>query len=167
MSDDGSIFHRLHLYDYSRHVLHTKESETVVKGSKVKFDPNAIEKTTNTNNIEYIHGHNKSRDDAYILKLVSDLLLRGYSYAGLPKEPSDMQALLFRCLMTQRTVRKYRNALKNNEDALARQVLNPGVLALCILHAKMRMMEKLIQQLILAGMRKNSTGTFSMTIVQE
>ena len=142
VSEDGSIFHRLHLYDYSRHVFHTEESLTVVTGSKVKFDPNVMEKTTNTNNIEYVLGHNKARDDACILKLASDLLLRGYSYADLPKEPSDMQALLFRCLMTQRSVRKYRNALKNNEDALARQVLNPGVLALCILHAKMRMMEK-------------------------
>jgi len=71
----------------------------------------------------------------------------------------DRQSMLLGCLMTQKKVRTYRNALKNNEEAIARQLMNPGCLPLCILHAKMRKLEKFIQQVILAGMRKNSTGT--------
>ena len=45
-----------------------------------------------------------------------------------------------------------------NEKALAKQLINPGNLPCCILHALMRMCEKLIQQLLLCGLRKNQRG---------
>ena len=51
VSEDGSIFHRLHLYHYSRHVFHTEESEAVVQQSQFNIYPNTKEKTINTNNI--------------------------------------------------------------------------------------------------------------------
>ena len=48
---------------------------------------------------------------------------------------------------------EYRSALRINEDALKKQILNPGDLLPCPLHAKMRMTERIIKMLILAGMR--------------
>ena len=66
--------------------------------------------------------------------------------------------MLWDYLHTGLKVRMYCNSLLVNEDALSKQILNLGVLPMCILHAKMCMCEKLIQQLILTGMRKNLSG---------
>ena len=59
ISDDGLIFNRPHLYDHSRHILHTEESEDVIQKSCIKYDPNADGKAEKSNNIEYVLGHNK------------------------------------------------------------------------------------------------------------
>ena len=85
VSKGGSIFHRLHLYDYSRHLFHTKESEAVVQRSQLKFDPDAKEKTMNINNIKYILGHRKEQDDSYFMKLTMDLLIGGYNCRAAPR----------------------------------------------------------------------------------
>ena len=81
-------------------------------------------------------GENNERDDAFAMHVMKDLLLRGYNSSDLPRDSVVRQSILLACLMTQRKVRTYHNALKNNEDALAKQLLNTGILACCILHAK-------------------------------
>ena len=48
----------------------------------------------------------------------------------------------------------YRNLLIVNKDTIARKKMNPGILSMYILHAKMHMHEKLIQQLIITDMLK-------------
>ena len=118
-----------------------------------------MNKNVNTNNIEYVCGENNERDEAFAMNGMKDLLLRGYNSSDLPRGSAVRQSMLLACLMTQRKIRTHRNALKNNKDALAKQLLNPGILACCILLAKMRRVEKFIQQLILSGMRKNPTGS--------
>ena len=159
ISVDGNTLGRTHLYDYSRHLLHTEELDIVVKRSLVKEDVNALEKYTDTKNIDYAcDGVDKARDDRFILNVTMDLTLRGFKRQDLPPSRDDLVAKLRDCLNTGRTVRRCRNALEINEKALGKQVLNPGSLPCCILHAKMRMCEKIIQQIILAGMRKNATG---------
>jgi len=158
VSEDGKSYSRSHLYDYTRHLTHTELSDKVLQKSTIKFDPNAEKKEEKTNNIEYVLGTYTERDDAFILNVTRDLLLRGYKNRDLPLDPLARQDMLLGSLMVQKRVRTITNALTNNEDALAKQIFNPGILACCILHAKMRMIEKFIQQLILAGMRKNPTG---------
>ena len=50
-------------------------------------------------------------------------------------------------------MKECRSSLRINEDALAKQILNPGGLPPCPLHARMRMTERIIKMLLLAGMR--------------
>ena len=75
VSDDGAFLHP-YLYDYSRHLIHTEESDEVLEKSKVKFDPNAHQKEKNPKNIDCIRGANKERDDAFMLNITMDLWLR-------------------------------------------------------------------------------------------
>ena len=62
--------------------------------------------------------------------------------------------MLVHCVQVSRC----QNALVLDKDAQANQLLNPGILPMCILHCKMRMVEKFIHQLIMAGLRRNATG---------
>ena len=100
VSPDGLVFERTHLYDYSRHLIHTEESDVVLKKSIVKFDPNAVNKNVNTNNIEYVCGENNERDDAFAMNVMKDLLLRGYNSSDLPRDSAVRQSMLLACLMT-------------------------------------------------------------------
>ena len=94
-----------------------------------------------------------------MINVTQDLLLWRYKFAYLPTDPEEKICLLRDCLYTGLKVRMFCNSLLVNGDALGKQILNPGVLPMCILHAKMRMCEKLIQQLILTGMHKNLSGS--------
>ena len=44
VSNDESKFVRCHIYDYSRHLLHTEDTTDVLEKSRVKYDPNAENK---------------------------------------------------------------------------------------------------------------------------
>ena len=69
--------------------------------------------------------------------VMKDLWLRGYKETDLPQGIQGRVVILGDCLRTGITVTKYRNALKVNEDALAKQLLNPSSLPTCVLHGKM------------------------------
>ena len=45
-----------HIYDYSRHLLHTEETPNVLEQSEVKYVPNTENKSSLINNIEYERG---------------------------------------------------------------------------------------------------------------
>ena len=85
-----------------------------------------------------------------------DLWLQGYH--KLLDDTQDREIMLQKITHTSIQVPRCRNALILNEDALGIQLLNPGILSTCILHGNMCMGEKLIQQLILAGLYRNPTG---------
>ena len=109
-------------------------------------------------NINYATGFNKERDNLFVKNVTKDLWLRGFDNENLPNDKEQRILLLRKCLHTGIQVSWCRNDLILNKVAQATQLLNPGIFPTCILHGKMRMVEKLIHQLILAGLRKNATG---------
>lgn len=150
---------RSNMYDYLRPVEHSSETKQVREKCKIRLDVNAVDKSMSTTNIDYVvDGTVQSRDDAFNRQVTKDLRQRGYTFNDIPQDAAERVSLLRKCLHTAEMVRNYRNALTLNEDALGTQILNPGFLPCCILHAKMRMTEKIIQQLILCGMRDHSSG---------
>jgi len=72
----------------------------------------------------------------------------------LDKSTAEKVALVKTHLDIGTQMKEYRLSLCINEDALKTQILNPGDLPPCTLHAKMRLTERMINMLILAGMRK-------------
>ena len=94
VSQDGQHYHRRHLFDYSRHILHTEETVDVLAESTVKFDPNAKEKESTTTNIDYVLGSNAARDDTFIMNVTMDLLLRGNNMEELPSDRPSLVARL-------------------------------------------------------------------------
>ena len=98
------------------------------------------------------------RDDEFMINVMSDLTTRGYDPDSLPLNHVDCVELFRSRLLLTRTVKKFCLALAINEKALACQIMNPGSLPPCILHGLMRMTEKILQQLMLAGLRKNPSG---------
>ena len=76
----------------------------------------------------------------------------------LLNNPDEQICKVQDCFHTGLKVKMYCRSLVVHENALAKQILNRGILPMCILHAKMHMCEKLIQPLILTGLHKNSSG---------
>ena len=158
VAENGSGLLHDYIYDYARNIIHTEERGDVQKDSCMKCDPSAVEKQTCVTNIDYVTGIDEVQDDEFYANVTEDLWLRGFKPENLPTVSADRVPILRKCLYDGIQVKRCRSALILNEDALAVQILNPGILAICILHAKMRMAEKLVQQLILAGLRKNPSG---------
>ena len=71
----------------------------------------------------------------------------------LDKPTTEKVSLVKKHLHIAMQVKEYRSSLRINEEALKTQLLNPGDLPPCTLHAKMRLTERMIKMLILAGMR--------------
>ena len=98
------------------------------------------------------------RDDEFMINVTSNLITRSYDPDSLSLNRINCVELLRSRLLLGRTVKKFRLALAINEKALACQIMNLGSLLPCILHGLMRMTEKILQQLMLAGLRKNPSG---------
>ena len=114
ISEDGTEFTRPHLYDYSCNLIHTEESESVLQGSRVKFDPTADKKEECITNIEYVLGLNQARDDAFIMNVTVDLMLRGFKHADLPTDRQSLVLLLGDRLLLQRRVRLCKSLIQVN-----------------------------------------------------
>ena len=70
MSEDGSKFLQGHIYNYSRHLLHTEETPDVLGNFRVKYDPNAENKSSLINNIEYECGSDLARDYQFMINVI-------------------------------------------------------------------------------------------------
>ena len=114
MSDDQTVLYMPHIYDYARHSIHTEETAEVFQKSRLKYDPNAVDKANSTKNIEYITGDNTTRGDLFVKNVTKDLWLRGYKEQDLPQHSQDKGVMLQKCIHTGIAVSKYRNALKIN-----------------------------------------------------
>lgn len=64
---------------------------------------------------------------------------------------------LIKCLRTREVVKIYRDALTQQEDALRTRLLDPIFCILCILHALNRMVEKMLQMILVLGMSYESS----------
>ena len=146
-----------HINNYIRHLVHTEEEPSILSATKMKYDPNAVSKLTESTNIEFDYAAmdvDTVKLDMFVSNLSRDLRLRGYPMLEvLDKSTSEKVALLKTHLDIGALVKEYRSALRINEQALKSQILNPGDLPPCTLHAKMRLTERMIKMLILAGMR--------------
>ena len=60
-----------------------------------------------------------------------------------------------------------RTSFEQYEKALETRKLDPGQCPVCVLHAHYRIVEKLVQQLLLAAMRKVSSTDNMNTLVEE
>ena len=60
----------------------------------------------------------------------------------------------------------HRNALKIDKDTVGTCWTNPGICVPCDLHTKNRVVEKLVQQILLAGMRRLQPGKLDAHINQ-
>ena len=90
----------------------------------------------------------------------ADLRLHGYTNAehGMPDLDTDQVYLLRKCLIVGSILRKNRNALRIDEEARPVRYAGPGECLPCHLHAQNREGEKLLKEMLLAGMRRLLTG---------
>ena len=156
-SDDGSPTHP-NLFDYIRPIKHTEEDSEIIKKTIMKLDTNALKKTDELHNIDFVMGKNARKDNMFIGNVTKDLIRRGYGRDKLPSSRVDKVSLLRKCLTIGAEMVMCRNALLLSEDASRTSWLCPGQCPPCILHANNRMVEKIVQQILLAGMRKNPSG---------
>ena len=123
----------------------------------MKIDPNAMGKLTDITNIEFDYcspDASTAQVDKFMNNVSRDLKLRGYDMLEILDQPHKERVGRLRShLHIASVVKECRSSLRINEDALAKQILNPGELPPCTLHAKMRMTERIIKMLLLAGMR--------------
>ena len=52
--------------------------------TRIKYDPNAVEKSRSTSNIEFVLGLNQASDEIYDKNVTKDFWLRGYKETDLP-----------------------------------------------------------------------------------
>jgi len=135
--DTDDIVHDIlnnHLNDFVSHATHTEEDPIVQKESRMRNDPNAVDKLTDVTNIEFDFASptvDASKIDTFVVKVKR---VREYMNVS--------------CV-----IKEARSSLRINENALGQQLFNPCDLPLCSLHARMCMVERVIKMLILAGMR--------------
>ena len=137
ITDDNETY----LYNVVRHPVHTEEDPNIVVATRIKYDPNAVNKLTDTSNVEFdfeSHDIDTVKLDLFVSNLSRDLRLRGYSMLEvLDKTNTKKVKLLKRHLDIAAIVKEYCSSLCIKEDALKQQILNPGDLPPCALHAKM------------------------------
>ena len=122
----------LHHYDCVRCLVHTEEEPKVLGTTKVKHDPNAVGKLTDITNIEfdyYSPAASTAQVDTFMNNVSRDLKLRGYDMMEiLNKSHTERVERLQNHLHIASVVNECQSSLHINEDALAKQILNPGEL---------------------------------------
>ena len=106
-------------------------------------------------NIEYHVGLNRTQDAIFRVNVTSDLLTVGYTVSDLPHTVEKKVEVLRTYLKDARQIRINPNALTVAEDASLHTQLAPDQCPPCILHLNNRIIEMLVQQIILVGMRFN------------
>jgi len=68
ISEDGMTLTGDHLLDYAKKTIHSEETQAVILDSVIKYDPHAIDKNINVNNIDYtLDGTNKRRNNEFVI----------------------------------------------------------------------------------------------------
>ena len=159
ISADGTM--TLPLWEYLRHVHHQEESNDILKDSKVHYHPRASGKEKNVLNIDFVLGRSCKQDGIFMSNVRMGLRKRGYG-DGLnnprPDTDTEQVALLRERLIIGGVVRRNKNALMIDEEAKATRYASPGICVLCHLHAQNREGEKILSELLLAGMRQLEPG---------
>ena len=92
-------------------------------------------------------------------------MLRGYKLTQLPTSTPDKVSILRVCLERGKRVEIYCRALELDELATKTRMLYCGQLTPCVLHASARTTKKIMQQILLADLRKHSSGKDMMAFV--
>jgi hypothetical protein len=151
IGDDGEIT-RTPL-DYIRQLVHTEELEEVVSGSVMYYNPGSL--IPDTSNID--HEYSDDERNEFLGNIFNDLDLRGIAVpVDLPDD--NVVSILRQCLVRGYHVRRYRAALELYESALQERLMDPGQCPPCILHHSNRTGEKLVKQIILAGLQLNQSS---------
>jgi hypothetical protein len=144
-----------YIYDYCRHLVHTEEDTNVCSKTKLKLDENAVGKEQDVFNIDYVLRHDdKDGDKTFHLNVLHDLRLR-YKPDRIPTCKLARVQLLRKRLLTQSEIRRYRDAFLVYERSLQHRLMCPGLCIPCVLHHNNRTTEKVLQQILLAGMSLN------------
>ena len=152
---DGSPS-RAHLYDYGRYVTpHSEEEPELLAKSRIKFDRNALDKADNPNNIEYAVLPHKPEDNNTFNKNVLHDLKLCLSSSQIPTDKGERIAKIRKCLLLRERVHRLRDALEEYDRAIEHRLMDPGKCLPCVLHFHCRAVEKIVQQLLLCGMRQN------------
>ena len=112
------------------------------------------------------HGVQPTKNNVFLSNVRHSLRLRGFTTANntIPDSDADKISLLRQCLLEGHVVRKNRNALKIDETSRPTRYANPGVCVPCHLHAKKREGEKLLKEILLAGMHRLEPGKLDLCI---
>ena len=152
ISPDGE-FLRAHTYDYLREIIHVEEEEHVSSNTCIRLDVMQYQRDSCVDNIDFVVGNDEQRDNEFHFNVLKDLLLR-FDRAKIPRDKCERIELLRQCLHKSQEIRMGRTAFKQYEMALKTRRLDPGQCPPCVLHAHCRIVEKIVQQLLLAAMRK-------------
>ena len=119
--------------------------------------------TIDETNIDFdVENATSAEVEAFDNNVFKDLILRGYEKKDLPRRTAEgkaaRRALLRSHLVLGFKVRAMRRALTIEENALERRLMGLILLIACILRVNNRMLEKMVQQLILYGLRMNAGG---------
>ena len=153
-NEDGT--HQRATNDYLRQLKHTEEDAQVLSKSKMRSSPDQLNKSMATNNIEYKTGIDEQRDRQFFGNIRNDLLLRGYSTQNgtMPTSKPAMMSTITEIIRVRDMVSMYRNAINIEERAKGIRVAHPGLCIPCDLHGPNRTSEKLLKEMIAAGMRR-------------
>ena len=144
-----------YVYDYSRHLVHSEETDKLIQGTKMKLDPNANGKENDVFNIEYVvKGEGNDGDNTFNMNVLRDLRLR-YQPTDIPSCKVQRVVLLRQHLHTKYQLRLYRDSFEIYEKALCDRLMCPGLCIPCVLHHNNRVTEKVLQQILLRGMNHN------------
>ena len=101
----------------------------------MKHDLNAVGKLTDITNIKfdyYLPAASTTQVDKFVNNVLQDLKLRGYDVVGvLNGYIAERVEMLCNHLDVALIVKECQSSFRINEDALAKQILNPGKLPPC------------------------------------
>ena len=149
------------LVDYIDVLHHSEEEESVLKCSKIFYNPESIMEGDDIHDINFNSNGNSQAQSTFNNIVIDDLLLRGYKIENIMCEGNTAESrrlLLLDCLKMKKTISMLRNALLIERRASKSQIVPIDQVIPCILHAKNRTVEKFLHQLILLGVR-NCRGT--------
>ena len=155
---DGSPS-RAWLFDYCRDITHSEErvakfTDELTK-PRITLDRNAADKHNKTNNIEFDYrapGKSRLDKNTFHANVHHDLRLR---FKSVPSGNTNKVELLRRCLELGEQVTDLRLAVGEYEKVVFGRLFNPEQCPPDVLHCHCRIVEKIVQQLLLCGMRNN------------
>jgi len=154
--------------DYIRNLVHTEEiKDESSSKTTIRLDPNEFNKEENPTNIDYVLSPSEKAkcDNIFKGNLLKEPRLRGIR--NLPTDVESRREILRGCMGVRRELSINRDALLIHEKAQKNCILCPVQCPSCMLHAHNRTVEKLLQQLLLSGLRQNMTSSLRDAFVEK
>ena len=143
IGEDGSLTR--HFSDYAQHIKHTEEE---IADRRITYDPHALEKSTSATNIDYILSDCTDTNRQFNANVLMELQKRTLHTV----EREQRVEVLRKRLKLGYQIQRYRDALRLDQRANITRVFSPGNSPPCVLHFHMRTIEKIVQQILIAGL---------------